>query len=542
MGVAQSKNVANAVASVTNQVTVDTVGDIENIGDTSIQTVIKDSQIQLSGDLNIQNMAKNVYISHQIAKQMQTSQISNDISQKMLQEAMSSVGALGVGYASAENSASMFASASSIVKNALKATVTNFSEFTSSTIIDNSYIKAKNLNISNITSSNYVTDQTLDNNQVSEIDNKISQDISQKASAKIQGMTGLLLALALLIGVIAYALTKPLNTAAVKYIISAVLVVGLIILCVWLFVIGAPPLFTKPVIVSPYLPASQNGNCSDEIIDIKTRSIELKEPPLKYLYSIYTIDQDTLGCLLTLACAKAVTDKKSFNRGYNYITYDNLIDLENGLTGVRNDFGGDAFPKLPRIFTKRYKKDSDDTFYYVDSKDLIVGSFDETGVKQGHEDDDDDKENRIIIPNTEEFINYCQNEKQARYARFVLCRYLNIPNHYYINDDDPIVGLNNSARGGNGCKGVIGLAKNIDKKCKMKITRYNNFNPADRMSGGCTVEGEFGICNSGAYKVARQFKKWGMYLFIILIVGIILLIWLKNLKNKKNQENKKKNK
>lgn len=525
MGGAQSKNVANAVATVTNQVTVDSVGEIDNTVVNQYKTIIQDSSITLTGDLNIENTAINIYKSNQIAKQMQTSQISNDISQKMLQEAISKVGALGVGYASAQNSASMFASASSIVKNSLSATVSNFSSTESITYILNSNIKAKNLNIRNLTKSNFVTDQTLENNQVSDIDNKISQDISQKASATIQGLTGLLLALALLIGVVAYSFAKPLDTAAVKYIISAVLIVGLVILFVWLFSIGAPPLFTKPEIVSPYLPTSQNGNCSNEVIDIKTRSIELKEPPLKYLYSIYRFDPDTLGCLLTLACAKAVTDTKSFNRGYNYTTYDNLIDLEDGLTGVRIDFGGDAFPKLPRIFTKRYKKDSEDIFYYVDNKDLIVGSFDETGVKRGNEKDDDDKKNRIIIPNTEEFINYCQNEKQARYARFVLCKYLDIPNYYYINNDDPIVDIN----------GVIGLAKKSDQKYRMKVTRYSTFNPPDRMLGGCTVEGEFGICNSGTYKVACQFKKWGIYLFIIFIIGIILFIWLKKNKNKENK-------
>lgn len=520
MGGAQSKNVANAVASVTNSVITDTVGDIDNISQNQISTVISNSQIILSGDLNIQNTAKNVYISHQVATQLQHSQIKNDISQKMMQEAISKVGALGVGYASAENCASMFASASNYVKDSLTATVGNFSSFTTQTIIDNSYIKANNLNITNLSSSNYVTDQTIENSQISDIDNKISQDISQKASATIQGLTGLLLALALLIGVCAYALSKPLNTNAVKTIISAVLVIGIIILLVWLMAIQAPPLFTKAVIVSPHVSPSQNGNCTADIINVKIQEISLNNPPLKYLYAIYTDDKNgTLGCLLTLACTQSVSNPNSPNRGFNYITYNTIENgIDNDLENIRDQM---RVPSLPIIFVKNNSEDDTDTVYYVKEDSDVVDDFSQA-IKEDKDHTAPSESNKIVLPNFAEFTKYCQNVQNAKYARFALCKYLGIPNYYYIYDNEPIMDLNNN----------IGIAQDIDPKSKMQITTFTYFDYPSRMLGSCKIKGEFGICNSGTYKVAHQFKMWGIYIFIIIIIGVILMIFLKNLKKK----------
>lgn len=528
MGGAVSKNTAQAVSNIVNSVTIDTVGDISNAQITSNGILIKGTTIKLSKDLNVINVAKNIYTSKQLATQLQNSQIKNDISQKMLQEAMSTVGALGVGFASATNNASVFASASNQVKNSLSATVSNFASFDTTTTIINSDITARNINISNLSDSNYITDQTIKNDQISDIDNKISQDISQKASATVQGLTGVLLALALLIGVIAYSLTKPLNTSAVKIIISGALVIGIIILFIWLYTISAPPIFSEPIIVSQYIPFPQNGNCKFDVVDNKMRILKLKDPPLKYLYNIYIVDDKTLGCLLTLACSKAV-DKTTPNLGYNLLAYDNLNKnkIDEKFSEIRNKFTPNL-PNLPNLFQTNDNGVNDDK-YYVD-KGKIVDSF-EKAIKITKDSPANIPLDQIVaFPNISGFKDYCKDPIQANYCRFVLCDYLGIPNYYFINDNDPIQSINDASK--------YDLAKNIDDKYKIKIIKYNSFLASDKMTGGSEISGYFGICNSNQYKITQNFKKWGFYIFILLIIGIILFIFLKKPKNKNTINNK----
>jgi len=253
------------------------------------------------------------------------------------------------------------------------------------------------------------------------------------------------------------------------------------------------------------------------------RVIKLKDPPLKYLYNIYTVDDKTLGCLLTLACSKSV-DKKTPNLGYNKLAYDRLNNnkIDDKFNNIRNQLSN--IEPIPNLFQLNPDNNSD---IYCVNKDQIVDSFDKATLCAS---DSSKPEDIIALPNVSGFQNYCVNPVQANYCRFVLCDYLGIPNYYYINDNDPIQSTNDKSK--------YDLAKNIDEKYKIKIIKYNNFGESDKMTGGSEILGYFGICNSNQYKITQNFKKWGFYIFILLIIGIILFIFLKKSKNKNSMINK----
>lgn len=333
MGVASSKNVASAVANVLNYVQNSTTASADGVNYLKNNTTFKDCTVILSGDLNVENYATISQTSTQILTATQDTSIQNDIQQKMLQEAVSKVGSLGIGYADASNTASMLCNVTNNIINTMNASIQNFSFSSNTFTCDSSYIKAKNINISQASSTNFVSDQTLNNSQTTDIINTVSQSIEQKASATVQGLAAFLIALAVLIGVIAWSFSKVVVAAegggVTKAIMISIIVVVIIIVVIWMYLAKCPPFFAEYIIVSPYNPTF--GGCENtEVVKVQERTVTLKStPPLKYNFPIMTgcVPSDR-GYLVNMVISKlggsGGSSMNQSNCGYNYMTYSKI--------------------------------------------------------------------------------------------------------------------------------------------------------------------------------------------------------------------------
>ena len=200
MGTTQSSNTASALADIATNVTQQTSVSQSQVA--NVQQSINlgaGCDIELTNDFNANYAANITQKSNQVVNTLQNANVTNDIAQKLMQTASSTVGALGVGYADASNSASMTVNATSDIKDALSATTTqqqnNFQTFN----CYDSKVTASNLNISFMTDDSFDSKQLVTNTQIAKVANKISQTATQKATATIQGIGGLLILFIILI-------------------------------------------------------------------------------------------------------------------------------------------------------------------------------------------------------------------------------------------------------------------------------------------------------------------------------------------------------
>ena len=86
MGAAQSSNVAEAVANVTNYVDQSTTANASQVNELSQEVDFSNCVVNLKGDMNINEKASLAVKSNQILSATQDANVSNDIQQQMLQE------------------------------------------------------------------------------------------------------------------------------------------------------------------------------------------------------------------------------------------------------------------------------------------------------------------------------------------------------------------------------------------------------------------------------------------------------------------------
>ena len=350
MGGASSRNVSNAVANVLNYVQNSTTASAEGVNYLKNNVDLQNCTIILQGNFNVDSYANVSQTSTQIVTAMQDTSIKNDVQQKMLQEAVSKVGSLGIGFADASNTASMLCNVTNQIINTMKASISNFTYSSNTFTCTSSYIKANNLNISQSTSTNFISEQTLNNSQTTEIVNTVSQSIEQKASATVQGLAGFLIALALLIAAVGWAISKPIASASKSIMIPMILIV-ITLIVVWLYLVKAPPLFADYIIVSPYLPTF--GGCENtDVVQVDMRTITLKDtPPLKYNYPLMAgYSPSDRGFLVNMAVSKISggggDSLSSGNCGYNYFTYKKMASTTEGKWNV-----DDTIQLYKKIFT-----------------------------------------------------------------------------------------------------------------------------------------------------------------------------------------------
>ena len=104
MGASVSSNTAKAIAKVANSVSNSTNVTSNQVNSVQQRINFDDCYIDMSGDIDIKTASTMIAKSKQMVTALQQSHIQNDIAQKMLQSATSTVGALPMGgFAEANN-------------------------------------------------------------------------------------------------------------------------------------------------------------------------------------------------------------------------------------------------------------------------------------------------------------------------------------------------------------------------------------------------------------------------------------------------------
>ena len=211
MGAAESSNVSTAITNVSNYVSNSTTANTEQANEIAESTVLNNCLVQLNGDFNVNASAKLLQQNTQIVKSLQNANVVNNIQQQMQQQATSNVGFMGIGYADAHNASNLLSNSTNTVTNAVNANANQYSNTTQKFDCSRSTIIANNVNIDFTSNSDFISSQTLDNTQVANLVNDVSQKVSQKATATVEGISLFLLIIVLLVIAVLYIIYKAVS-------------------------------------------------------------------------------------------------------------------------------------------------------------------------------------------------------------------------------------------------------------------------------------------------------------------------------------------
>ena len=326
MGASVSSNTAKSIAKVSNNVSNSTNVSANQVNAVQQAINFDSCYLNMSGDINIQSASSMVAKSKQIVTALQQSHIQNDIAQRMMQQAKSQTGFLGVGYASANNYASQMADATSSVVNQLTTVANQFNYLDQNFQCTGSTFIGKNFLLSQGSDANFFSEQVVKNQQISDIANSISQTISQKATATVSGLSAFLLIFVLIIAAVGYALTKPLSSGSGKMIVGSIIVVLIAVMCAVGFLMEWPPLFSPPnectLSEMSFLPSfnksGQSCNGTPNCINPTQKTIRTRVP-LPFKFPIWDkkgaaiVDGDLVGSLAGMAASRNSQENSSTN-------------------------------------------------------------------------------------------------------------------------------------------------------------------------------------------------------------------------------------
>ena len=554
MGAAQSSNVASAVQNVVNYVDNSTVANSTQVSNLQQKMELNNCFIQ-TDDLTFKSAANLAVKNSQIAKALQNADIQNDLQQTVLQEAISKVGSLGIGYASASNSASMLVNSSNTIKNAMSTVSNQFSNTSQTFECDHSTIIAKNIDIDFSNTADFLSSQVLDNSQVATVVNNISQTLTQKASATVEGLAGFLLALAVVIIAVGYTLAKPLTTGGGKIIIVVIILVVILLVLSFMFIRKTPPFFNENNDCSPY---SDIGGCNGDCINPQQGVKKIDNCPLRYIYGLNSGSVSLSGAnLIEIAISFKFPNN---NGGYNM---ERSTDLHQVISGIyseleKNNISIAEQDKIPDLLVPV----QDGTNYSIPPEYLRSGgsqyndrtaSCTPSSLKYATANNDPETQWKNTCPsegnlkskassdassntimaniNKDKWIEYINGDdtsfKRAKIARYILCDILQvIPLNIYI-DDDEIVKYKDE----NGAV-KINYAKDATKYC-YKFNNYTTYNFTSGLLHGGTLSGQYGVCNDNTYKYHNFMTKIGVWIMLVLLLvffGFLFFQWKNNKK------------
>jgi hypothetical protein len=483
MGAAQSSNVANAIAEVSNSIQSNAKGTATS-SDTCFYSTKLDN-CTVKGDVTVTDLCNVQAVSNQIITEIQTSNLNNTIAQTLMQTAQSTVGSMGIGYASASNAATATSKVTNDISSSASSVCvqnqTSFSDFQcKNSEIDGNLIVGVN------NSANFLSSQVVKDLSTATIVNSITQDITQKATATVQGIGGFLIALAMLIIAIGYVLTKPMAVLmGSRILMVSIICVVFIIIGVAMFLAKAPPFFND---TEQCLPDNSTG-CSDECIEKVDGSVKLKQPPLRYAWDIIGAGDtsmvnaptsDELGYSTEKFKAGLLQALISRAGGWNDSGY-NMLTAE----GFDPNSTDARFKGIPHPL----KKTSNNAYYTnIDKND------------------------------TDNWLEF--SSKYPLRARFILCEFLKIPTNIYMFDD-----------GDAGSSEQNEPTNPSDKaKCYKYVPEDGGAKtlPSDTITSLAEtagfLKGQVGKCNSNGYKLQKAMRKWGWIAMIVLFVIIIIVI------------------
>ena len=567
MGASQSSNTAESIAKIANSVSSNTSTTNSQIN--SIRSDISFNKCNIGKDVNINETYAFVAKSRQIVDAFQQTNIQNQIAQQIQQEAQSTVGALGIGYADASNYVSTYASATNDVVNMVY-TYSTQASFQNTTIVCDGSTVSGSFNINIKTANNFWNEQGVTSNQVTDIANNIVQKISQTAKSKVEGLGGFLIGLIALIGAVIYAIAAPVGEglSSLKICLAVFILFGLVLLITWLWLIEWAPFFAplKTCVMSGTLLKDQCTPKNCKIKDTKPQTINLDHPPLRYLHGIIARgaprSEYAYGMLnMMIYTDKEIQNVNTYNQGFNAAQFHYFADekdptkwkddqsykpygvdqLPNPMfvpTGTDDD--GDAIVYLipPQWVTQDPNKPSDGDQGSMTPSVLVAG-IDKKEYMMKKDDYDKavkDKDTSVLLQvlavlNDGEWDRYLQSgsdderRKKMLHARFILATSLGMDVNVYIFDDEEV---------------LIDQQVMIAGQVKDKVYKFENFRspPFNDLSygikGSGTLTGVIGVCNSRSNNVTAFFTKGGNYLMLVILMVVFgVIVWF-SVKRKKN--------
>lgn len=546
MGASQSKNVADAVAEVTNSISQQTSADESQVSLLTQQINLANCQFTTGKDFNVDLFASSSQTSQQILDALQDTTVQNDISQRMAQEAMSKVGPLGIGFADASNNVSTFAQATNVVVDAMRATSQQMAIADQQFNCENSTFNiGGSINWNFRSEADFLSTQTLNNSQVSSLVNDISQETTQRATATVVGFGGLLLLIVVLLVMLGLFLLRPLGSTGGRFFMT-VLIIGLVILVGSLmYVYQTPPFFQKPVECSPYSPI---GGCPDRslCVDVQPQKMTyVPQPPLRYVHSL--IGGGPSGALLYMIIASA-TDEP--NMGFTYRRNKTFQDPD---PSKPDAWVFDTFWNRPELYPDIQPLQLPNPLTLPDTDKLcripneyrtgkgtynfgmctprpfsqisndIVQSCSGSGPCFTASLDTDDPSTILSVANVEAWRQYLNDPSPERrrlhqkHARFVMSLFLGHPCVFYI-DDDELVTVDD------------GVFRAVDvKNATYRFQDYGG-NPNVFMNGtnqGGHLVGPIGVYKDNVYNLQHFMRKVGVYLLLAFVLLTIVVIWLR---------------
>lgn len=473
MGASVSSNIANAVASVANSVQNNTSATNNQISNCT--TTYHLDQCTFTGKFQADNLCRIRQTSNQIVSATQKNNVDNTVSQKLAQEATSTVGALGLGYANANNTVNVFANSYNDIINTVTSAAnqnvnTNFffgcygSQFNGDTVF-------------NVTSDqNFLSEQVLSQQATNAVINNISQDITQKATATVEGIGGLILVF-LLILVALFFLVKPSFGKSTAILVFVIIIIIIIIFIITAYVLQLPPFFNPPIecVNTPAAVGGCPGN--NQCINQVKNTVSINNPPLKYSYPIIGQGDQT------------VDPQNSFVPG--------LLQMDISLQGGWTD-------KAYNYFNENLVPQGVPNPLYLSGKDASGNNTYRTNING-----DPNKSGDV---GWQGYINVRDangNDVNAANARLILARDLSLDNYTIIKPYEKCY-LNGQLTS-TGCY----------------VFNPNTMPPNLQVAvkGGGTVTGDFGVCDTSTYRLQKYTVNGLVIIGIIILLLIILFIW-----------------
>lgn len=359
MGAAQSSNAAEAVSNVSNFINNSTTASTNQSSRNSNVIDLDNCALTIGGKLDVKASNDLRQKNTQIVTASQDSNVTNNFAQQVQQTATSSMGALGIGYASASNSTSQMINSTNQIFNAMKVGCSQYSSINNNfTCGKGTKITAANLKISFDNTTDFMASQTLNNTQVATVVNDISQSISQTASATVEGVSAMLFMIILIIGVIIYFAMKPLSSEGATSAVAAGGTMGIITVIILMYLGGTPPFFNDPkqCINNSNMGMgcdSTTGSCPECSKQVPGK-IPLAQPPIRYIYALTPNNTSRPGSdLLRMSIASKSGQTSASgspdNGGYSGSTYTNITNAIFNQQGANNYTAMAAALKIPMI-------------------------------------------------------------------------------------------------------------------------------------------------------------------------------------------------
>lgn len=461
MGIASSSNIAQIVSEVSNSVI--NGASSNNSTFSSCQNSEKWTNCYVK-KLNVKNVCDIQAKAKSILTQNNTSDLNSTVSQKMLQTAQSQVGSMGIGYSAANNVVSALVKNSNLISNEISnsssTVLSAFNEF----VCNSGYFgKVDIVNTSTLKSMvNQITGQS----DIQSLISTVSQDITQSATATVEGLTSFLIAVAVLVVAVGYVAFKPMGLIlSNKIIIGVTVTLVMFSVILFLYLRQLPPFFNPPLRCTPSTvgPCCSTPGIVGECVNMEAGvSSYITSPPLRYVLDIVGTDMSIPGSDPN-GSPGLIQMLITSSGGWTQSSYNSLQ-------------GSDIVVK-----------------YGFQNPLVQNGNIYQTNVSAWTFSDDDKK----------------------LYARFVLCNALNIDTSVYIFDQEACM-----------VDGVIISPPDQTKGC-MKFTPSIMPTPSvmdKALNGDGLVTGVFGSCNNATYKLQNFMKKGGFMIPVTVFIGFIALL------------------